>query len=265
MEILESSGRIINRESRSILEQSRQFSPTIGEWPRDPGRFFEGHPMNIRRSAAVLALIVSVSGCSVSEHGICPKDGGDQAVFDPALLGDWVIVADDSSGPKDGPKVNVDGGILRFARREEGSKTYLIGSPAEPGQAAGGSPTTGHLVPIGEARFLDVLAGDPKDKGGQRHLLFKVSKAKEDLIFQAMNPAYFASHPKAISTSSWSISGGSPARKSWLPEISIELPMITSPTPELRKFLEEHANDQELWPADWTVKLRHPEAEKKTK
>ncbi len=75
--------------------------------------------MFIRRHVAAVALILAASGCSLSEHGLCEPDGGDQAVLDPALLGDWSLVADGPDRPRDGPQINLDGKVLRIQREAD--------------------------------------------------------------------------------------------------------------------------------------------------
>jgi len=201
-----------------------------------------------------------VSGCTTSEHGLCPPDGGDQAVFDPALLGHWSCPALGPGQPKDGLRINPDGTLIRFERHKDGSKAYLITTTDEAGKPSSDPPAVGHLVPIGNARFLDVLVGDPKSNDEKRHALLKVSGDKDELAVQLMNPWYFSNHPTALAHTSWAASGRIPLVKGQLPEFSIQVPTLTAQSPELRKFLEDHVNDPELWPADWTVKCRRSEA-----
>lgn len=216
--------------------------------------------MRIRRFFGAVALALALPGCITSEQGICPPDGGDQAIFDAAILGDWMLDGETVSRAKDGLKIDLGGKPLRLARLGEGSKAYSIGTPVKPGEAGDAPPDVGHLVPIGGARFLDVLVVNPKAKDQRIHHLIKVSSTPETLTFQFMDPGYFWSHPVGPGgAAKASISGRLPLGRGLSPEFSLEFPTLTAPTADLRRFLEEHANDPDLWPASWTIRLRrHP-------
>ncbi len=212
--------------------------------------------MRFHRTLGTVALILSVSGCITTEHGLCPPDGGETAVFDSGLIGEWAFVTENPDTPKNGLKVTGNEQPVRIARFKEGSRAYLISGPAEPGKVASDVPIIAYLVPIGGARYLDMQNSAPKTKNEKRHMLFKVNVTKDEMTWQAMDPMYFGNHPKALPITGPEVSGTIPMGKGLASKISFELPTLTAETAELRKFLEAHTNDAELWPSGMTMTCR---------
>ncbi len=194
--------------------------------------------MLARPSVGIILLLCAMSGCVSSEHGLALPDD-EKVVFDPALLGDWTYV--DPSGGSQATMLRVE----RLG--DEGTKTYTLTWSADGSVAPGQGPqqAKGSLVVIGDSRYLDLASIDKKD--GDRHMFFKLKRQNTSLTLQSINPNYLSTHPKSLAHR---FDEGGSGR------ISIQIPVLTATTPELRRFLEAHQADPELWSEELSYKFQ---------
>ena len=110
----------------------------------------------------IVGLTLLVAGYIPSEHGLCPPDGGDLAVFNPDLLGRWVRRDPNSQEDQ----------ITRVERLKADSKTYKF--VFEGDTHKDDSPLVGHLVPVGKRLYLDFFNLNPQKPDQKYHAFAQV-------------------------------------------------------------------------------------------
>ena len=184
-----------------------------------------------------LMVLASIAGCIPSENGLCPDDGGDQATFDPALLGPWVS-HDPSSG---------EDHVTRVERLKDGLKTYVFRTEPET-DANKESPVVGHMVPIGKRLYIDFFILNPQKPDQKYHAFAQVELTKSNLAIHWMDPSYLTKHPEGLAH----------RREPNDHPDSAPIDVITASTVDLRAFLESHPADPQLWTEQGIQKYHRP-------
>jgi hypothetical protein len=176
-------------------------------------------------SALVLGLLLSLSACVPSLHGLYTEK---DLVFDAGLLGEWVEMKTDSKSS------------LIFTKLDD--QTYKLVS-VEPSER---SSYIAHLVKLGDKLFLDV-SGDPSVEINTLalpvHMFFFVSQTTPTLRMRSLDPDWFKGfikkNPSAIKH-----------------EIVEKDEVLTASTKELQSFVLRHLNTKGAYtdPADYVRK-----------
>jgi hypothetical protein len=192
-------------------------------------------------SIVLLAFAFACTGCVYCENGLC-SPGESEAVFDGALLGEWVPV---EPKPEKGQEFYLQ--IVRDAPTSKAYRITVVG-PAETKPAVAPLTFRAYQTKLGNAWFLDaVLPPDPgSGLGYTHHLILSVDMKIPELIARPLSERFVKAHPDALPRT---LTGNS---------LGIEFTKVTATTRELRDFVRNHATNDAAWDGPG-VKLRHRE------
>ena len=227
-----------------------------------------------KRYLVLLALLACLTGC-VPVDSLNPLYTDKDVVFDESLLGSWV-------GPDTG-----DDGVLEFmARDQDGKRSYLLVMTDKDKDSNGYKKTVYHanLVKLNEHLFLDVVQETLDTKPSSYSLRIKTGKSGptiEPSLLRLGEAAYleFGSGASGVGgkidahlrRAHWIMRlarKGNDLRLDWADDEefrravergTVKLPtmllgegknkdvVITASTEELRKFVAEHADDDQFF------------------
>ena len=213
----------------------------VQAWDMMLVRFMYAEKINIRQfcllevlmkrlSLLLLTAFVSwLPGCATSENGLCLA-GERDAIFDPALLGEWLVFYHPYTEDRSVPVR-----IYKVERDRPESKAYritLIAKKPGDGAAADGKA---YLTKLGDSHFADFVA-DFQVEGAhaQIHWIMKMEPGPGEVRLRPLSSKFIKRHPGSLRH----------VLKKGLPFEMIE---VTASTQELIDFARRNARDDEAW------------------
>ena len=181
-----------------------------------------------------VAVLVSLTGCVQSVY---PWHVDEDVVFDANLAGAW-----SGEGDTQGCLLNITADPARQARHYNveiiKDTSHGCGDLSEPGKWTAG----GQLLEIGRQRFVEIW-----DDKCDLYTLLKLNADSQTMSLVPLDSEVVAGF---IHTKKERLQGRVDGHTMQPDDV-----LLTSPTPDLRRFLQSHANDENVFPAEVTVKF----------
>lgn len=187
---------------------------------------------------AMIVLGSSLMAGCVPVNSLFALYTSNDKLFDPNLIGEW----------KQTPETASDSENMRWVFLRQGDSNVYKTSLVALGKR-GGFLAKGRLVPLGNAMFVDFEAdADSIDDGEtavpfpfiESHMIGRIWIEKDKVRIHFLNDDWVK---KQLKDGQLTLAHAGPAND----------PVLNAPTPELRKFAVEHADDKEAFSENYEL------------
>jgi len=173
------------------------------------------------------------------QNGLCTL-GEPEAIFDPALLGEWT--------PSDPKPHEGEEGYFKVERDDPSSKAYRISAItfSNGNQTRNPYVFRAYVTKFGSSFFLDAVLPPEQDRQKEfpRHGIWRIDFKMPEMTIRPLSREFVKDHPSAI------------RRTVENSPLGIESVTVTATTRELGEFVRKNAHEEAPWKKDGLV-LRH--------